>query len=66
MTSPDPNVELGGVAEISEEFGVPRSTISMWNARRNENNGFPEPVVRLASGPVYDMAEIRAWMAARG
>jgi hypothetical protein len=58
-------VELGGVAEISAEFGFARSTISMWDTRRNESNGFPKPVARLASGPVYDMAEIRRWVSGR-
>jgi hypothetical protein len=32
----------------------------MWDARR-VTNGFPEPVERLAMGPVYDMRAVRAW-----
>lgn len=52
--------ELGGIAEISAEFGVPRSTVSMWDIRRRTTR-MPEPVARLASGPIYDMAEIRRW-----
>lgn len=56
-------IELGGVAEISKEFGVARSTISMWNSRKVA--GFPEPLTRLDSGPIYDMAEIRKWWHAR-
>jgi hypothetical protein len=60
-TLPDsPPLSLGGVAEISEEFRVPRTTVSMWDARR-ATNGFPEPVERLAMGPVYDMRAVRAW-----
>ena len=56
-------IELGGVAEIHKEFGVARSTISMWSSRRVA--GFPAPLARLDSGPVYDMAEIRKWWASR-
>jgi hypothetical protein len=59
------DIELGGVAEIAEELGLPRTTVSMWDARRSEVNGYPEPVARLASGPIFDMAEIRRWWAAR-
>lgn len=53
-------IELGGVAEISEDLGVPRQRISMWSARR-ATSGFPMPVASLAAGPVYDMAAVRAW-----
>lgn len=56
--------ELGGVAEISAEFGVERNAVSMWDARR-ASNGFPEPVQRLAMGPVYRMDEVRDWYASR-
>jgi predicted DNA-binding transcriptional regulator AlpA len=52
--------ELAGVKEISDELGVLRTTISMWATRR-ERSGFPQPVAFLAMGPVYDMAEVRAW-----
>lgn len=56
---------LGGVAEISREFSVPRTTISMWDSRR-EQSGFPEPVERLSMGPIYDMRAVRAWFIRRG
>ena len=58
--------ELAGVAEIAEELGVGRNAVSMWDIRRTGvAHDFPQPVVRLASGPVYDMAEIRAWWTRR-
>jgi hypothetical protein len=57
-------IELGGIAEISEEFGVPRTTASQWLTRR-ETNGFPEPVALLRMGPVFSMAEVRLWAAGR-
>lgn len=56
-------MNLGGVAEISEKHGTPRTTISMWDV--HERHGWPKPVVRLRSGPVYDMDEVDAWFAAR-
>jgi hypothetical protein len=62
MTDTEP--ELAGIAEIAAEFGVPRTTASMWDTRR-ESNGFPEPVARLAAGPVYDMRAVREWAAGR-
>lgn len=57
-------VELAGILEIAREFGVPRTTASMWDIRR-EVNGFPEPIVRLSMGPVFDLNEVRAWAASR-
>lgn len=57
-------LELGGAAEISKEFEVPRSTASMWWLR-GESNGFPRPVAQLSQGAVFDMAAVRAWHAER-
>jgi hypothetical protein len=53
---------LAGVAEVAWLFGVRRTTVSNWSAHRS-GAGFPEPVVRLASGPVFDLSEISAWYA---
>lgn len=53
-------LQLGGVAEISDLFGVPRTTVSMWDTRR-ATSGFPEPVERLAMGPIYRMDEVAEW-----
>ena len=57
-------VDLVGVAEIAALLNVPRTTVSMWDARRS-SNGFPKPVTELAMGPVYDYAEVKAWHSAR-
>lgn len=57
--------EYAGVAEIADEFGVTRTNVSMWD-RRRRISGFPDPIVRLAAGPIYDMREVRAWYATRG
>ena len=53
-------MELVGVAEIAEELDVERPRVSMW-ANRRESSGFPEPLIHVAAGPIYDMAEVRAW-----
>lgn len=55
-------LELGGAAEISKEFDVPRSTASMWWLRRS-TSGFPEAISVLAQGAVFDMAAVRRWHA---
>lgn len=62
MITVSDDIELGGIAEIAAEFGVPRSTASMW-ARRRDRSKFPAPLVELAAGPVFDMAAVRHWYA---
>lgn len=57
-------ITLAGIAEIAEEFGVARTTVSTSWADRRERTGFPEPVAVLNMGPVYDLAEVRRWYAA--
>lgn len=52
--------DLVGVAEIAERLRVPRTTVSMWAARRSAN-GFPAPVKPLAMGPVYDFGAVQRW-----
>lgn len=52
--------ELVGTMEIARALGVKRNRVSMWEMRW-ESTGFPAPLAELAAGPVYDMAEIRAW-----
>lgn len=56
--------ELVGVAEIADLLDVPRTTVSMWDSRR-DRSGFPHPVARLRAGPVYDLADVRAWWEGR-
>lgn len=56
---------LVGVAEIAAEFGLPRTSVSTWDARR-ATTGFPKPIEVLRMGPIYDRREVRAWLLARG
>lgn len=58
MASDD--VELAGVAEIAQELGVARTTVSMWRSR-HATTGFPKPLDVLSAGPVFDMRAVREW-----
>lgn len=51
---------LVGTAEIAERAGVQLATVHSWRAR---HANFPAPVVRLATGPVWDWREVEAWLA---
>ena len=63
MSEPiDPRL-LVGVAELSKLFGVGRTTVTQWAARRHRN-GFPEPVAELAMGPLFNVSEVVRWYGA--
>jgi hypothetical protein len=49
--------ELAGLAEIAEIFGVTKRTASNYTQR----DDFPEPVDRLASGPIWRRTDIERW-----
>jgi predicted DNA-binding transcriptional regulator AlpA len=49
--------EIVGIAEIAEACGVTKRTAQKY-ARRAD---FPEPLGRIAAGPVWRRAEIEAW-----
>jgi chromosome partitioning protein len=51
-------VELVGLAEMAELFGVTKQVLTNWRSRKA---AFPEPVVELKSGPVWQLTAIRAW-----
>ena len=53
---------LLGVYEIAKLAGVSPSAIANWRKRLT---GFPKPLAELKSGPVYDEAQIRLWLAQR-
>lgn len=52
-------MELLGVAEIAGRLGVSRQRVHQIRQR----GGFPAPVAQLASGDVWDAADIDAWIA---
>lgn len=50
-------LELWGIAEIAAALKIRRETVQ-YHARRP---GFPEPIARLAMGPVWKAADVREW-----
>ncbi|MEV5975532.1 N-6 DNA methylase [Streptomyces sp. NPDC052114] len=50
-------------AEISRIAGVTRATVSNWRRRHTD---FPTPVAGTDTSPLYDVAEVRTWLAGRG
>lgn len=56
-------MDLVGLAEIAEMAGVSRQAVTNWTTR---HGSFPEPLARLAAGPVWQRADIAAWLDAQG
>ena len=52
-------MHLAGTTEIAKSLGVTRQAVVNWRSRNPE---FPEPLARLASGPVYDELTIMQWL----
>jgi predicted DNA-binding transcriptional regulator AlpA len=53
--------ELVGLTEIAKLSGVARNSAWRWSRRPD----FPEPVARLATGPIWRRADIEAWACSR-
>jgi predicted DNA-binding transcriptional regulator AlpA len=49
--------ELAGLAEIAEILAVTKRTA--WNYTQRDD--FPEPIDRLASGPIWRRADVAKW-----
>lgn len=52
--------ELAGIAEIADLLAVTKNTALKYSRRLD----FPEPLDRLASGPIWRRADVEAWAAA--
>jgi type I restriction enzyme M protein len=50
------------LTEIARLAGVNRSAVANW---RDRHADFPKPISAPASGPLYDRAEIKAWLATK-
>lgn len=57
------NSELVGLQEIAERAGVTKQAV--WGWSDSKSAGFPEPLARLAAGPVWRWADVEAWLEAR-
>jgi len=53
---------LIGIYEIAEMAGVSASAVANWRKRFSD---FPPPLVELKSGPVFDEAQVKLWLARR-
>jgi len=63
QTQPDkPKIELAGVGEIADMAQVSRQAASQWRTRYED---FPKPLADLAMGPIYNRADIEAWLKKR-
>ena len=51
------DIQLMGTAEIAKLLGVSRQRVS----QLSHSDGFPEPVARLAAGPVWQTADVERW-----
>lgn len=51
--------DIGGVSEVAELLGVTRQRVASLRARP----GFPDPVVELSAGPIFDLDQVRRWAA---
>lgn len=49
--------DLVGVAEVADMLGVTRTRVSQLASV----SGFPEPVARLAAGPVWARDDVERW-----
>lgn len=52
---------LAGPKEIGQVLGVEANTVNVWQRREASGSVFPQPVVRLAAGAVWDIRDIIAW-----
>lgn len=55
--------DLVGIGEIAERTGVSSAAVTNWQTRHTE---FPEPLVKLSCGPVFEWKEVYAWLVATG
>lgn len=51
-----------GIGEIAELAKVSKQAVANWRVRAPD---FPKPVVSLASGPVFKLSQVRAWLRKR-
>lgn len=52
---------LGGVRELAERRGLPKSTVATWWARGRAGltiNPFPKPIFRPSTGPLFFIEDI--------
>lgn len=53
--------ELGGVSEVAALLGESRQTVGHWIAGRRGPGQFPDPIVEISAGKIWDLKTIREW-----
>src|SRR2546430_17365174 len=56
--------ELVGLSEVADLLGTSRQAVANWRQKRQ--GGFPEPIAKLKSGPIWRRTDIVDWAAANG
>lgn len=59
---PHDEIRLAGLAEVAELLGVSKRSASRYANRHD----FPQPIARLAAGPIWHAGEIEAWAEVNG
>jgi hypothetical protein len=54
---------LAGAAEVADVLGIAANTVNAWRRRPNQ---FPEPLIQLKAGAIWDIREVIAWADASG
>lgn len=54
---------LVGLTEIAMRAGVQKPVVAMWRTRHPD---FPAPLAELQTGPVWDWADVKAWLIETG
>jgi len=55
-------MKLAGIREIADLLGVSRQRANQIAAKED----FPKPIDRIAAGPVWKDADVKAWAKRRG
>lgn len=53
--------QLMGVTEVCDLLGCQKMTLKRWR----DSGRFPEPIVVLAKGPIWDRKEVERWQTSR-
>lgn len=53
--------DIGGNAEVADICGVSTQAVSNWVVRWEGRTDRPQPLAFLASGPIWDLAEVAKW-----
>lgn len=65
-TPPPRALPLLGTSEVAALLGVNKSQVSRWRSKPPKSGPtFPDPVTRIAAGPLWDRREVQKFAQAR-